>query len=349
MLRPHDELTKQVKCVVWDLDNTLWRGVLSEGDSLVLRDGVLDTIEALDARGVVQSIASRNDEESVPPELERLGIDQWFLYPQISWGAKHEALRRIATALNLGLDTFLFVDDEPFERESVVSALPEVRVVDSAEIGSLLDRPDLAATAVTDEARRRRIMYQQDAERTQAQENFAGPTDEFMASLDSTYTFHLAEADDLERAGELTVRTSQLNATGYTYTTAELDAFRRSDTHTLVVMDLTDRFGSLGSIGLVLLERGPQVWTIKLLLSSCRAMARGAGTMLLRHVIESSQAAGVLLRSEFVRTDRNRMMFVAYRLGGFAEVERTDERLLLQHDGVTLPVVGPATVLADWV
>lgn len=353
---------KQIKCVVWDLDNTLWNGVLSEGDALTVREGVVDVIKALDSRGVLQSIASRNEETAVLTVLQRLGLVEYFLHPQISWGAKHGALCRISTALNIGLDTFLFIDDEAYEREWVGSALPGVRVVDAAEIATLLQRPDLPMGAATDEARGRRLMYQQDVVRTQAQENFDGPTAEFIASLDSIYTFRPAEANDLQRAGELTVRTSQLNATGYTYSPSELDAFRRSDTHTLLVMDLTDRFGALGTIGLLLIERKPNVWTIKLLLSSCRAMARGAGTVLLRHVIERSIEAGVSLRSEFVRTDRNRIMFLAYRLGGFRDLEpakasrmvtpltgwQDDEGLVMVHDGVTLPTIGPATIISDW-
>jgi len=141
-----------------------------------------------------------------------------------------------------------------------------------------------------------------------------------------------ASPGDLERAEELTVRTHQLNATGYTYSYDELDRFRQDAGHALLIVDLEDRYGSYGNIGLVLLEQASQVWNLKLLLMSCRVMNRGIGTLLLNHVMYLARQAGVRLLAEFVPTPRNRMMYVAYRFAGFEEFEQRGQVQVLEGD-----------------
>ncbi|MFD9903981.1 HAD-IIIC family phosphatase [Streptomyces sp. NPDC059063] len=334
----------QVKCVVWDLDNTLWHGILLEdGDAIAPREDIAEAVRALDARGILQSVASRNDEEAALAALEKAGLREFFLAPQIGWHAKSGSVRRIADALNIGLDTFLFLDDDPFERAEVQSAHPAVRVAEATDGPTLLSRPDLAPAAVTADGARRRLMYQAEQRRSAAERDFTGAPEEFLATLGMRLTVRRAGPGDLARAEELTVRTHQLNATGYTYDHDELDAFRTSPEHTLLVAELTDRFGAYGTIGLVLLENGPDTWTLKLLLASCRVMSRGIGGILLHHLIERSRAQGVRLVGEFVPTARNRPMLVAYRFAGFTVVSEPDSEgsglLLLEHRGDTVPAV----------
>src|SRR5580704_6140210 len=233
---------KTVKCVIWDLDDTLWTGTLLEDKEVSLRHGVRAILEALDGRGILNSIVSRNDYASTMQMLQTLGIDEFFLYPQIGWGAKSDAVKTIGTALNIGLDTLLFVDDQPFEREEVTFALPEVRTFDALDIDRLLDRDDLNPKTVTEESRYRRLRYRSDIARQAAEDAFTGPSEEFLASLDMKLTIHPAAEGDLRRAEELTVRTNQLNATGITYSYAELDEFRRSPGHWLLIADLADKY-----------------------------------------------------------------------------------------------------------
>src|ERR1700731_4550951 len=134
---------KTVKCVIWDLDDTLWTGTLLEDKEVSLRPGVRTILETLDGRGILNSIASRNDYVSTMQVLKTLGIEEFFLYSQIGWGAKSGAVKAIAAELNIGLDTLLFVDDQQFEREEVAFALPDVRTFDALDIDRLLDRDDL--------------------------------------------------------------------------------------------------------------------------------------------------------------------------------------------------------------
>jgi FkbH-like protein len=328
---------KTVKCVVWDLDHTVWDGILLEDGEVPLRDGVLDIIRELDARGILQSVASRNDHAQAMARLEALGIADYFLHPQINWAAKGQNVETIARRLNIGLDTFLFIDDQPFEREEVAFACPAVRTLDAAELEGFLDRPELNPEFITDDSRKRREMYMADIRRGEAEEGFEGPSEDFLRTLEMRFTLAPCSEDDLQRAEELTVRTNQLNTTGYTYSYDELNAFRTSPDHVLLVAGLDDRYGSYGKIGLAMVEKtSPEYWTVKLLLMSCRVMSRGVGTIMMSHLMNLAKAAGAKLRAEFVPNGRNRMMEVTYRFGGFREVERRGEMILFEHDLSTI-------------
>ena len=327
----------KVKCVVWDLDNTLWSGTLSEGDDVTLRPGVLGALELLDARGILQSVASKNDYDFAWPKLQALGVDHFFLYPQIHWNSKAESIQQIQKDLNIGFDTFAFLDDQPFEREEVSFHLPEVRSFEPENLGELFQDDVFIPRFMTDDSRRRRAMYQSDALRKTEEAAFKGPNEAFLTTLEMRFTVRPAEEADLQRAEELTVRTNQLNTTGQTYSYEELAAILASPDHQLLVAELVDRFGSYGTIGLVLLKCEPEAWTIELLLMSCRVMSRGVGGALITFLQNEALARKVRLRARFRPTDRNRMMYVTYKFAGFHELP-DGEPDLLENDLSNIPV-----------
>lgn len=331
--------TRVIKCVVWDLDNTLWDGTLAEDQQVSVRDHVVNIIQTLDARGILHSIASKNDYESAMHTLAHLGIQDYFLYPQINWNAKSTSIETIARSLNIGKDTLAFVDDQSFERAEVAHAHPEVLCFDSAGLDHLLDMPEMQPRFLTEDSAKRRQMYLSDIQRNQAEQAYVGPAEEFLASLQMVFTIAPACEADLQRAEELTVRTHQLNTTGYTYSYEELAAFRLSPDYQLMIAGLEDMYGAYGKIGLALLHCGPEYWTLKLLLMSCRVMARGVGTVLIGQILRQAKAAGVRLRAEFVPNERNRMMLITYKLGGFREVERQGPMLIFEHDLQTIAPV----------
>lgn len=309
-----------VKCVIWDLDDTLWDGVLIENDRVRLRQDAVKAIEVLDQRGILHSIASRNDHDLAMAKIEEFGLADYFLYPQINWGPKSDSVARIADLINIGVDTLAFVDDQPFERDEVLYRLPAVLSVDAADVEGLPSMPRMQPKFLTDDARNRRMMYQSDIRRTEVEQSFAGSQEDFLSTLGMVFTIAPATGDDLCRAEELTVRTNQLNTTGYTYSFEELDRFRTSDRHRLLIASLEDRYGAYGKIGLVLLQCDDSAWTIKLLLMSCRVASRGVGTVLINHIRERARSEGVRLLAELIPNDRNRMMLVAYRFARFEEI-----------------------------
>lgn len=323
---------RSIKCVVWDLDDTVWDGILLEDREVKLRSHVVHLLKALDERGILHSIASRNDRDLALAKLAEFGIDEYFLYPQINWSSKSSSIAQIARDLNLGFDAIAFVDDQPFEREEVAFSHDQVLCLDAARLDDLLERPELNPRFITEDSRLRRRLYMADIERNRVEAEYVGPKEEFLATLGMRFTIAPCREEDLQRAEELTVRTNQLNATGYTYSYEELDELRQSPRHELLIASLEDRHGTYGKIGLALIERGEGLWTLKLLLMSCRVMAKGVGTILLHHILRRAKDAGVRLRAEFVSNDRNRQMLITYKFAGFEEVERVGELILFEND-----------------
>jgi len=192
--------------------------------------------------------------------------------------------------------------------------------------------PDMMPRFLTEDSRQRRQMYLSDMARNKAEEDFSGPNEEFLKTLEMVFTLAPASLDDLQRAEELTIRTHQLNTTGYTYAFEELNALRVSDRHMLYIAGLSDRYGHYGKIGLALVECDPRIWTVKLLLMSCRVMSRGVGTVMMNFLMGQAARAGVRFQAEFIPNQKNRMMFITYKLAGFQEVDRRGEVVILEGD-----------------
>ncbi|MCM3746395.1 HAD-IIIC family phosphatase [Paenibacillus pasadenensis] len=327
-----DISSRKIKCVVWDLDHTIWNGILMEDTSVHLRDNIVHVIQTLDERGILQSIASRNEHDVAMAKLQELGIRDYFIYPQINWSRKSASIQTIMESINIGMDTIAFIDDQPFEREEVTFNHPDVLCIDAVLTDELLDMPALNPTFITEDSRNRRQLYMSDIVRNEVETSFDGSQEEFLASLNMVFSVSRVDEDDLKRAEELTVRTHQLNATGYTYSYEELDAFRHSPDHLLLISELEDKYGTYGKIGLTLIACNEKVWTLKLLLMSCRVMSRGVGSIMLNYVAAKARDAGAVLCAEFVPTDRNRMMMLTYKFAGFKEIEQNDGLIILEHD-----------------
>jgi methoxymalonate biosynthesis protein len=308
---------QQVKCLVCDLDNTLWRGTLLEGDDVKLPDEVRDVITILDARGILQSVASKNDHDLAWRKLEQCCVAEYFLIPEIGWGPKSESVRRIADSLQFAHGTVAFVDDQPAERAEVAYHLPDVRCYTHDDVLGLPGRPEFSPAVVTEDARQRRLMYQANVRRTAVQRDFTGPDQEFLRSLGLEMRIGRADERDLARVEELTRRTSQMNATGVHYSDAVLRRLCADPEHEVLVTTMADRFGPHGAVGVVLLAEKPGLWQVKLLATSCRVVQLGAGTVILNWLVDRAFAAGVHLVADFRPTDRNRMMEIAYRFAGF--------------------------------
>jgi len=321
----------KVKCLVWDLDETLWEGTLLEGGAQALSPHAKETIQELDNRGILQSIASKNDHSIAWPRLQEFEIADYFLDPRIGWASKAESVKSIANQLGIGLDTIAFIDDQPIERAEVQFLLPEVRVIDAIELPELLSRPEFTPRFITPETRIRREMYRSDFARDAAADSFSGTREMFLAGLNMQMLIRPATPEDLERAHELTVRTNQLNTGGRTYSKEELEELSRSADHLLLVAELNDRFGSSGTIGLSLIELAADCWTIRMFLMSCRVLTRGVGSVLLGQILKLAKSHKVRLLAQFVPTDRNKPMFVTYKFAGFRQIGGGPDSILLEH------------------
>jgi len=326
-----------IKCVVWDLDETIWDGVLLEHKQVFLKLGVVDIIRMLDTKGVLQSIASRNSYDHALSKLHEFGLSEYFLHPQISWNSKSESIRTISKCLNLNMDSFAFVDDDDAELEEVRFNLPMILCANARRINELIRCPRMNAPFISTDGENRRRMYQAELRRTEVEKEFPGPKIEFLQTLRLCLKVCSARESDLDRAEELTVRTHQLNTTGRSYSKEELRAIIRSGSARLLVAELEDRFGAYGQIGLCLIHEEPRAWHIGLFLMSCRVMNRGVGVVFLNVVLQLGLDAGKKIRADFTANDRNRIMYLTFKMCGFKEYRSIGNDTEFQYESCAPP------------
>lgn len=314
---PADERARpNVKCVVFDLDNTLWRGILVEGP-VRLRAGIADLFRALDERGILISAVSRNDPTQAMSQLEAFGLADYVLHPAIGWGAKSDGLRRVAGALGLGLDSFMLVDDSPFERDEVARALPEVELLDERALGRLIDHPRLAGE-VTRESRARRLMYREAGEREAAALTFGDDYLEFLRSCAIEVTVRPERPGDRERVHELVQRTNQLNFSGRKYERLELERLLAEPGLEGHVISCRDRYGDYGLVGFCLSRRSPGGLRIEDLMLSCRVQGKYVERALLHYLCARGRVRPRSVEIRFRPTGRNAAAKAVLDALGFA-------------------------------
>jgi FkbH-like protein len=295
----------KVKCVVWDLDNTLWDGVLVEDgpDHVTLKPGIRQIIEELDRRGILQSVASKNNRDEALAMLERSGLDEFFLFPQISWQPKSNAIQEIKCRLNIGLDSMLFVDDLEFERRQVSAALPEVRTMDALRYTEILNLEE-CQVEVTAESRERRKMYCVETKRQDVAASFADDYMAFLKHCDIRMTIRPMIEENLERVHELTQRTNQMNFSGNRYDRGLLQEILHTPYLDTYVLEIEDRFGSYGVVGFCVVDKRTPLMTD--LMFSCRIQSKRVEHAFMAYLIRQYiSLTDMDFQANYRRTARN--------------------------------------------
>jgi FkbH-like protein len=337
---------KSRKCLVLDLDNTLWGGIIGddglagiqlghEGIGLAYREFQL-RLRRLRALGVLLAIASKNDASTVWTALDThrdMVLRQSdFASWRINWSDKAENVREVAEELNIGLDALVFIDDNPVERERVRKALPQVAVPEwPAEVTGL---PEFAEQLVwdyfnrvtlTDEDLAKTEQYQAQARRREL-ETKSQNLEDFLCSLEMQSHLLLPEAAIQPRLAQLTQKTNQFNTTTRRYTEAELARLVNDVDWLIVAADLTDCFGDNGIVTLALLQRASaQEWRIDNFLMSCRVFGRTLEQAMLWGMAQMVlERGGTALVTEYVPTDKNNVVCHLWSELGFT-LEHLDE------------------------
>jgi FkbH-like protein len=274
-----------VKLIIWDLDDTLWRGTLADGDAVVLFDQRAGFVRALNARGIVSSICSKNDLEAAKLKLIEFGLWDEFVFAHIAFTPKAPAIQKIISDMQLRACDVLFVDDNPLNLEEVRFALPEIQLLDITRSDA-----DAQLQAVVDGlpiGKSRREEYRILERKTRDRDVAAGSNEEFLRScgIKACAPFLMDNLDFADRIAELINRSNQLN-----YTKSRTD---RSELETRIIdvvgydswsIFAWDRYGHYGLVGFIMVDRRTQHFVH--FVFSCRAMHMGLEAYALERVRE---------------------------------------------------------------
>ena len=317
----------KVKCVAWDLDNTLWDGILIERDpaSLTLKPGIRELMDQLDQRGILQIVVSKNSPEDVLPVLKRLGIDHLFLLVQANWEPKSVNLSSAAKALNIGIDSFALIDDSAFERAEVSHAHPSLRVYPETEATrNLLARSEFSVP-VTAESARRRQMYQTEQTRHAAESAASGDNMAFLRSCQLTAHMSTPSTDEeLLRSYELLQRTNQLNLSGTRYEQAAFFRHAAQGDRIILILKCSDRFGSYGQVAYLEGSLRNRCLEITEYAMSCRVAGKFLEPALMAALFEKfgPDLESILLLGN--KTDRNGLLVQSFTGCGFRDESAGD-------------------------
>ena len=355
----------RAKCVVVDLDNTCWGGILgddgvsgielgSEGIGLAYAD-FQRTLLNLRDQGVLIAVCSKNDRDMAVEAfrthpgmvLAESDIAAW----RVNWNDKATSLREIAAELNIGTDSLVFVDDNPAERELIRQMLPEVGVIDlppdpAGYQDAILAEPLFRSYSLTDEDRMRPAQYRQSAGRAESQLSYSN-LDEYLESLNMRAVIGELDEMTLPRLAQLTQKTNQFNLRTKRYGEAELRSRVDSGAHRVFWLRLSDRFGDEGvvAVAIVALE---ETWFLDTFLMSCRVVGRGVEQTLMNHVLEEAAATGVAeLRAEYIPTPRNGLVKDLLPKLGFRRAKEPAELWTIETGGQSVTAARAISVVTS--
>ncbi|MBI4383440.1 MAG: HAD-IIIC family phosphatase [Nitrospinae bacterium] len=321
-VRPALGMTK--KCLVLDLDNTLWGGILGEDGLEGIR---LDleppgnafyefqkTIKTLHHRGILLAINSKNDLELVREVFEKhpymqLKMDD-FACIRANWQDKARNMREIAQELNLGLDSFVYMDDNPAERYLIQRELPEVTTVemppDFSEFARTLLRLDaFEVLCLTEEDKHRKHLYQAESKRRELKNQTADLQD-YLNALEIQVDVCPADRFSIPRIAQLTHRTNQFNLTTRRYSESDIARFATSAGHGVYYLKTHDRFGDHGITGVCIARKTPEAWEIDTFLMSCRIIGRGIEQAFLHRIcLDARSGKARKLTARYLATRKN--------------------------------------------
>lgn len=321
-IKPLIGLTK--KCIVLDLDNTLWGGIIGEdgfnGINLS-NDGIgkafhdfQKTLQNLSKRGIILAINSKNNYDDAIEVIEKhpymILRKNDFASIHINWSDKASNMIDIAQELNIGLNSIVFIDDNPVERDYIRNRLPEVTVIDLPKDFALYKKTLLSSDlfnilTITEEDKSRVELYKAQVKREHLKKSVK-TINEFYRSLEMTTIIEEANSFTIPRIAQLTQRTNQFNLTTRRYTQSDIQNFTQDNNHLIYSLELIDKFGNNGIVGVIIIKRNYKDWIIDTFLLSCRTIGRKVETAFLSFISKKAKSENInTLKGEYLPTKKN--------------------------------------------
>lgn len=352
-------LSMTKKCLVLDLDNVLWGGIVGEDGLEGIKLGptpegspfleLQKYALSLYRRGVILAINSANNPDDALEVFRKHPYmvlkEDHFASMKINWDDKISNMRAIAEEIEIGVDSLVFVDDSRVNREMIKQALPEVTVVDVPQdpalyVKTLEDLRVFDSLQLTEEDKRRGQMYAEQRKRVEFQ-GVAGDITEYLKALGQVVTIENLNKMNLARISQLSQKTNQFNTTTRRYLEADVVKMADSGRFLVVGIRVQDKFGDSGLTGVSIVEKGQEKWRIDSLLLSCRVIGRKVEDALLAYIMEQARMGGAkTLVGEFIPTKKNAPAKDFYRTRGFTQTSVTDGIEIWEY-GLKEPVAYP--------
>lgn len=335
-------LGKNKKAFALDLDNTLWGGVVGDdgvdgieiGQETAVAEGYQEFQEYIKAHkdiGIMLSVASKNDEENA---IAGLNHPDGVIRPddlisiKANWDNKDINIEKIADEINIGVDSIVFVDDNPAERAIVSSQLginaPEIGTIESYI--KVLDRSEFfEVTNFSDDDIKRNEMYIANAKRQKQQSRFKS-YDDYLLSLEMVGTIKDFESVYIQRITQLTNKSNQFNVTTKRYTQTEIEEISNSDNYIRLYGKLVDKFGDNGIVSVVIGKKNNDVLDIDLWLMSCRVLKRNMEYAMLDRLVEECVKSGIkIIKGYYYKSPKNKMVSELFGDFGFNKISQNGE------------------------
>lgn len=317
-------MAKKIKLIIWDADETLWNGSVyyKDKDAVIIKPGTKAALKELDKRGIFITLCSKNNYEDVNSILKKFEIDKYFKDPQIGWGLKSEAIKRLAQIFNVSFDEMLFIDDDPFQRAEVFSQIPGINVTELSDPIDVLNIDGIKPENETEEDKKRVQILKEDRSRDQAQKDHKGDYKNFLEQCDIKMLVREIIEQDWPRVVQLLNRTNELNATGNRYQLEELKKSYEINKDKIFVCELADKFGNYGLIAESIIDvRTPDFWFIRDLTVSCRTMGRGVGSALVLVILQLAKKNSIKkVQGYLIENESNWRMQSLYEKRGFQKI-----------------------------
>ena len=349
------------KCIVLDLDNILWGGIIGEDGFDGIRLGkdspgnaYVDFQRLLLSyynRGIILAINSRNNYEDAIKVIREHPYmvlrEKHFAAMRINWQDKVQNMIELAKEINVGLDSMAFVDDNPREREQIKQALPQVLVVDMPASPFLYRQAleslnDFNVLALTEEDKMRGEMYYARRMRKQLEKSMVSLED-FLTSLEMKVVIKYADEFSLPRITRLVNKTNQFNLTTHRYTDVEIKKMRENrDEFDIYSLQVIDKFGDEGIVGVAIVRKEPHTWILDSFLMSCRVIGRKVETAFLAKILADARKKGIsTIVGEYIPTQKNAPVKGFYSDHGFEKFQQEGDisrwRLDLKRSTVKMP------------
>ena len=336
------------KCIILDLDNTLWGGIIGDDGMENIQIGELGIGKAFTAlqmwlkqlkqRGIILAVCSKNDEtiakepfEKHPDMILKLSDIAVFV---ANWDNKVQNINYIQSILNIGFDSMVFLDDNPFERNMVKTHIPDITVPDLPEDPSeyltYLRSCNLFETAsFTPEDEQRTQQYQEEAQRAVVQKQCINE-DKFLSSLNMHSVVKPFDKFTIPRVSQLTQRSNQFNLRTVRYTEEEISAISNSDEYLTFDFTLEDKYGDYGLISVIILKKQSDALFIGTWIMSCRVLKRGMEKFVLNKIAQQASKIGVKeIIGEYLPTAKNGMVKGHYHELGFTKCDGENNQWIL--------------------